>query len=177
MFPNFFYEGTPEILVHIPRNPNLWRRVQAIKNMSKVESAIQLLLNYCQETLFIKSWHIYQRILREKRRNIFPVFFCLIFKYRSIKSQRLLQYWQLLDTNSRDISRDIWNCSWNFEILFIYSTISCAAPDVLRNLVGRHCFHILANSFFSIHTATERRIFWVSESEEYPGKCRYTTIN
>jgi len=32
-----------------------------------------------------------------------------------------------------DISRDIWNFSRCFKIFIFYSTISCGAPNVLRN--------------------------------------------
>ena len=55
---------------------------------------------------------------------------------RSLKS-RILQYYQLLDKKP-DISRDVWNFSGRFEILIIYSTISCGTPnDVLWNKVWK----------------------------------------
>lgn len=109
-----------------------------------VVSVIHLLLNFCQENLFVKSLCCKKEI---------EAFSCLVLYYvistHTILKEMLhipsqydvyfqydtwacffLQQCHLLNKNYCDILRDIWNCLQYFRI-FIYSVISCGT------MVGR----------------------------------------
>jgi hypothetical protein len=102
-------------------------------------SAIQLLLNYCQENLFgtwpfcRHRWGGTVTIWNEHRHNTTK--YNLEYELTKTKqnkeavgsARRLLQYCQLPDKNSLDISRDIWNFSRYFKIFI------CLFHDFSRN--------------------------------------------
>lgn len=84
------------------------------------ERAVQLLLNCYHEKLFVKSYCVYKASTDCKKQ--LKYFSCIFFVLSNLKyeltkikprgngtAQRLLQYCQLLDKNSIDISRNIRN--------------------------------------------------------------------
>jgi hypothetical protein len=115
--PTFFHHiWKPHIYIYIYifiylfilRNPYLWRRSQASRK-SIFRSAVQLLPNYCQENLLVKSCYLYVGLHCRQKLKHFLYLFVSSNLSLNMKSWTWHQSYQMPDKIFRDISRDVWN--------------------------------------------------------------------